>query len=196
MDKALFEDWSERCKNGKTLQGRHIPISSHPDHEIQRKLFLYYFHIHDWAFSNSTNSKTWQGQSFAGYYDPIINIIKAVVCISLLPSSYRLHAAYIFSLSSLQVILSWRNSISWELFASRRGEGVGDWEATWEKRREKHPCDQMMTSFLLPGPGVYDLAPHVGVILVTRQVGKFKQSSYFLETRISFIIFAANPSCS
>lgn len=92
---ALFEDWSERCKNGKTLQGRHIPISSHPDHEIQRKLFLYHFPIHDWAFSNSTNSKTRQGQSFGGYYDPIINVIKAVVRIStasfFLQPSYSLH---------------------------------------------------------------------------------------------------------
>lgn len=37
-------------------------------------------------------------------------------------------------------------------------------------------CDQMMTSFILPGPGVYDLAPLMGVI-VARQVGKFKQSN-------------------
>lgn len=68
------------------------------------------------------------------------------------------------------------NSISGELFASWCGEGVGDWERTWEKRREKHPCDQMMTSFILPGPGVYDLAPLIGVI-VARQVEKFKQSN-------------------
>lgn len=76
-----LEDWSEKCKNGKALQGRHIPISGHPDHEIRRKLFLVSFSYSRLDIFKFHEFKVMTRTTFRGYHDPIINIMKAVICI-------------------------------------------------------------------------------------------------------------------
>lgn len=173
-----LEEWSEKCKNGKALQGRHIPISGHPDHEIRRKLFFGIFFIFTTGHFQIPRIQSHDKDNLLGiswshnkYYE---SSYMHFHCFSL-PAGFtqRTFPPCLFFKPSCHD----ENSMSWELFAARCGEGPGDWGMTWVERRESHPCDQMLTSFILPGTGVYDLSPLIGAILVVRQVGKLKESN-------------------